>query len=167
MKLRTNMSASRQLGGVTLIECLVYVAVFAILLGIGTASFLMCWDHTQATMFTANEIESTLRAGECWRTDVRAATGTISIQTTETEEIVKIPAGGKEIIYHLAGGELQRETSPQTSTRLLLAKVKTSAMRSEIRNGVNAWRWDIELAPNRKDAHIPLLFTFEAAQAKP
>jgi len=167
MKLRPNIPASRRRSGMSLIECLVYIAVFAILLGIGTASFLLCWDHTRATIFTASEVESALRAGECWRADVRAATGKISIETTGADETVKIPSGGNEIVYRLAGGELQRETSPQTGKRLLLAHVKTSAMKTEVRNGVNAWRWDVELTPRRKDAHLPLLFTFEAAQTKP
>jgi len=167
MKLRPNIPAARRRSGVTLIECLVYVVVFAILLGIGTASFIFCWDHTRGTIFMANEIESALRAGECWRADVRTATGKISIETTATDETVKIPSGEKEIIYHLTGGELQRETSPQTGTRLLLAHVKTSGMKTGVRNGVNAWRWDLELAPQRKNAHFPMLFTFEAAQTKP
>ncbi|MBW8864243.1 MAG: prepilin-type N-terminal cleavage/methylation domain-containing protein [Verrucomicrobia bacterium] len=167
MKLRPNIPAARRQSGVTLIECMVYVVVFAILLGIGTASFIFCWDHTQETIFTANEIETALRAGECWRADVRAATGKISIETTATDETLKIPSGEKEIIYRLAGGELQRETSPQTGARLLLAHVKTSGMKTGVRNGVTAWRWDLELAPRQKDIHFPLLFTFEAAQTKP
>jgi hypothetical protein len=28
---------------------------------------------------------------------------------------------------------------------------------------VTAWRWEVELTPRRKETHLPLLFTFEAA----
>ena len=167
MKLRQKNSSTRRQSGVSLIECLVYVAVFAILLGIGTASFYFCWDHTRATIFTADEIGSALRAGETWRADVRAATGKISGETTATGETVKISEGGKEVLYRLANGELRREIPTQNFSRLLLPKVKSSAMKTESRDGVTAWRWELEVTPRRKDAHLPLVFTFAAAQTKP
>ena len=167
MKLRQKKFITRRQSGVSLIECLVYVAVFAILLGIGTASFYFCWDHTRATIFTADEIGSALRAGETWRADVRAATGKISVETTATGETVKISEGGKEILYRLADGELRREIPAQKLSRVLLPKVKSSAMTTAPRDGVTAWRWELEVTPRRKDAHLPLLFTFAAAQTKP
>ena len=167
MKLRKNMPAGRRQSGVTLIECLVYVAVFAILLGIGMASFYFCWDHTRATVSTANEIESALRAGEGWRADVRAATGDISVETTESGETVKIPEGGQEVLYRFSGGELRREIPSQNHSRLLLVKVKASAMKTAARENVKAWRWEVELTAPRKENRFPLLFTFEAAQMKP
>jgi hypothetical protein len=41
-------------------------------------------------------------------------------------------------------------------------------MKLNARGIVTAWRWELELLPRRKEAHLPLLFTFEAvAQAKP
>lgn len=150
-----------------LIECLVYIAVFGLLLGLGTAAFYFCWDHTRAVVFTSGEIESALRAGETWRADVRAATGKISIETTATEEIVRIPEGEKEVIYRFTGGELRREIPSQNHSRLLLTKVKSSGMKTESRAGVTTWRWEVELVPRRKEAHLPLLFTFAAAQTKP
>ena len=166
MKLRPNISAARHQSGVTLIECLVYIAVFGILLGIGTASFYLCWDHTRAMILTATEVESALRAGECWRADVRAATGKISVETTTTGETVRIPKGNKMIVYHLETGELRREVPAQNDSRLLLTKVRVSEMRAAARDGVVAWRWELEATP-RREANFPLLFTFEAAQSKP
>jgi hypothetical protein len=167
MRLRTNIFTARRRSGATLIECIVYVAVFAILLGIGTASFYLCWDHTRSTIFTADEIESALRVGEAWRADMRAATGTISIETMAAGQTVKIPQDGKMIIYRFTGGELWRDIPAQNNSRLLLAKIKTSAMKTGARDNVTAWRWDVELTPRRKEPFIPLRFTFEAAQTKP
>ena len=40
-------------------------------------------------------------------------------------------------------------------------------MKPDARGEVRAWRWELELAPRRKETHLPLLFTFEAAQTKP
>ncbi|MDR3458713.1 MAG: prepilin-type N-terminal cleavage/methylation domain-containing protein [Verrucomicrobiae bacterium] len=167
MKLRTNIPAGRRRSGMTLIECLVYFVVFSILTGIGLASFYCCWDHTRGTIFTADDIAAAMRAGECWRTDIRAATGTISIETTPAGETARIPAGGREILYRFTDGELRREVPTQHNSRLLLAKVKTSEMKTEARDGVTAWRWELETIPKQKNTHFPLVFTFEAAQTKP
>lgn len=164
MKLRPHISNLRVRAGMMLIECLVYLAVFAILLGLGTAAFYFCWDHTQSVITTTNRIEFALQAGERWRADVRAATGKISMETTTNGETLRIPAGSKEIIYRFADGKLQREIPSQNCSFPLLAKVKTSDMKPETRAGVAAWRWELELAPPRTDAQFPLLFTFEAAQ---
>ena len=167
MKLSYHHSANRRSPGVMLIECLVYIAVFMILMGIATAAFYFCWDHTRAVVFTANDVESILRAGENWRTDVRAATGTISVEATATGETMKIPEGSREIIYHFDGGEVRREISSQNRSRLLLQRVKASEMKTELRAGVNACRWEVEVTPRRQMPHFPLLFTFEAVQPKP
>jgi hypothetical protein len=50
---------------------------------------------------------------------------------------------------------------------VLLPKVKSSQMQAEARAGVTAWRWELELTPRRKEAYLPLRFTFAAAQSKP
>ena len=107
-----------------LIECLVYIAVFAILLGGATTVFYFCWDHSRAVIYATDDIGSALRAGERWRADVRAATGTISAETTATGEVVKIPEVGKEILYRFDSGEVRRQTSSSEFSELLLPKVK-------------------------------------------
>ena len=167
MKLPRTISKTRCKAGILLTECLIYLAVFAILLGIGTTAFYFCWDHSKALIYTTDDIASALRAGEHWRADVRGATGKISVETTESGEVVKIPAGGKEILYRFESGELRRQIAPDNFSQLLLPKVKTSVMKLDARGGVTAWRWDLELMERRKEIHLPLLFTFEAAQAKP
>jgi hypothetical protein len=167
MKLPSDISPARGRSGVMLIECLVYIAVFAILLGIGFASFYFCWDHTRAVIFTTDEVESALRAGECWRADVRAATGKIAVETTVAGETVHIPIGTREILYRFEAGAMRREIPLQNNSRLLLAKVKTSEMKTETRAGVTAWQWEMELAPRRTETHLPLLFSFAAVPGKP
>ncbi|HEY5233818.1 MAG TPA: hypothetical protein VIK35_09830 [Verrucomicrobiae bacterium] len=167
MKPPQNISRIRGASGMLLIECMVYIAVFAILLGGATTVFYFCWDHSQAVIYATDDIASALRAGERWRADVRAATGTISIETTMTGEVVKIPEGGKEIIYRFDSGEVRRQMSVSEFSELLLPKVKASQMKPAARGEVRAWCWELELAPRRKETNLPLLFTFEAAQMKP
>ena len=167
MKLTRTISRGRRRAGMLLTECLVYIAVFSILLGIGTAAFYFCWDHTRAVIFDANDSEAALRAGEHWRADVRDATGKVSVESTAAGEVVRMPEAGKEIIYRFESGELRREIPALNNSQLLLPKVKSSEMKPEARGSVTAWRWELELTPRRRETQMPLRFTFEAAQAKP
>jgi hypothetical protein len=167
MKLPRTISKMRRAAGIMLTECLVYLAVFAILSSIGMAAFYFCWDHTRAVIYATDDIASALRAGERWRADVRGATGKISVETTATGELVRIPETEKEIVYRFESGEVRREISTLKNSQLLLPKVKTSQMKADARGTVSAWRWELELTPRRKETQLPLLFTFVAAQTKP
>ena len=80
---------------------------------------------------------------------------------------MEIPTGEKKIIYRLTAGELHREIPSQNHSWLVLEKIKASEMKTEPRDGVTAWRWELELTPRRKETHFSLLFTFESAQSKP
>lgn len=168
MKLPQDISRARGKSGTLLIECLVYIAVFAILFGGATTVFYFCWDHTQAVMYATDDIAVALRAGERWRADVRAATGIISTETMAAGQVVKIPESEKVVLYRFDSGEVRRQMSSSEFSELLLPKVKTSQMKLDARGGVSAWRWDVELVQHRKETLLPLLFTFEAAaQTKP
>jgi hypothetical protein len=167
MKLPQTILKERRRSGILLIECLVYIAVFAILVGGGTTAFYFCWDHSKALIYATDDIESALRAGEHWRADVRAATGKISVETTTTGEVVKIPDGDQEIVYRFDSGEVRRQAVSANFSQLLLAKVKTSQMKLDARGDVAAWRWELELKQRRRETQLPLRFTFEAAQIKP
>jgi hypothetical protein len=167
MKLTQPISKARRCAGILLAECLVYIAVFGILVGGGTAVFYFFWDHSKALIYETNDIEAALRVGEGWRADVRVATGQISVTTTTTNELVSIPEAGREIIYRFESGELRRDIPAINDSRLLLAKVKTSRIETDIRGGVTGWRWELELVQRRKEMNLPLRFTFEAVQPKP
>jgi hypothetical protein len=167
MNLPRNIPYTRRPAGILLVECVVYIAVFAILTGIGMGVFYFCWDHSKALIYATDDIASALRAGERWRADVRSATGKISIETTAKGEVVKIPEGTKEILYRFDSGEIHRQTASSEFSELLLPKVKSSQMEMDARGDVTAWRWELELVQRRQETHLPLLFTFEAAQTKP
>jgi hypothetical protein len=168
MKLNPDISRARGKSGILLVECMVYIAVFAILLGGATTVFYFCWDHSKALIYATDDIAAAMRAGERWRADVRGATGKISVEMTAAGEVVKIPEGEREIFYRFDSGEVRRQMSSSEFSELLLPKVKASQMKLDARGEVTAWRWELELTPRRKETHLPLLFTFEAAtQAKP
>lgn len=166
MKLPRTISRARSASGMFLLECLVYIAVFAIVLGGATTAFYFCWDHSAALVGATDKIASTLHTGERWRADVRAATGKISVRSSATGEVVWIPEGAHEVVYRFESGAVSRQSSATAQPLLLLPGVTASQMNMDARNGVNAWRWELELAPDRRQTHLPLRFTFEAAQPK-
>ena len=77
MKLPTPILSIRAQAGVLLVECVVYIGLFAIVLGLALASFFLCWDNSKALLYATDDIGAALRTGERWRADVRTATGTM------------------------------------------------------------------------------------------
>jgi Tfp pilus assembly protein FimT len=167
MKLHPVISKSRTAAGVLLIECITYIAVFAILTSIGFAAFYLCWDNAKAVVRETDDVTAALWAGERWRADVRGATGPISLEAAAAGQVVRIPGPGRAIIYRFADGQLHREIPAAQASQNLLTNVRLSRMSTESRDGVTAWRWELQLAERNSAMSIPLLFTFEAAQAKP
>jgi len=154
----------RRIAGVMLTEVLVYLAVFAILTSIAFAAFYLCWDHTRALVATTDDITAAVHAGERWRADIRSATGKITVEMLTNGEQVRIPQKNGEVVYRYQNGGLWRKLASSPSEQRVFEKVKASQMRSELRNGVTAWRWELELPLRRSQTQLPLLFTFEAAQ---
>ena len=168
MKLSHLISRTRRTSGIFLLECLVYVVVFAIILGGATTAFYFCWNHSEALIGATDEIHSALQMGERWRADVRASTGRITVQTNATGEVIRIPEGTQAVSYRFESGEVSRWISAAGQPTWRLAHVNKSSMELDARGDVAAWRWELELVPARKETHLPLRFTFEAAaKAKP
>jgi hypothetical protein len=167
MKLPPFLSRARALTGILLIECLVYLGVFAILMGLGMAAFYVCSNHAHAVISATDNIASTLRAGERWRADIRAATGAIHVGTRSESETVRIPVGGKTIDYRFNSGEVFRRVASSGISQLLLPKVEWSRMTMQQRGGITAWRWELQLKQSRNHTRMPLVFTFEAVQPFP
>lgn len=167
MKLTLSQASSRRQAGILLLECVVYIAVFVIILTGAMAAFYLCWDNSKALIYTSDDVSRVLQVGEGWRADVRAATGRITVETTVDGDRVVIPAGKKQIVYRVAAGEMRREVPSTTDTRVLLTRVQTSSMKPAGRGAVDAWRWDVSLSARRNQVHLPLQFTFEAVPPQP
>lgn len=145
-----------------LIECMVYIAVLAILLGIGFSSFYLLWDNSTALHYTTDDIANALRAGEAWRADVRGATGKIQVENNSNGIMLKIPHAKTEIDYRFSDNSVWRKNDGSNSWTPVLSRVKTSQMELETRNQIHAWHWDLELISHRARAKVPLVFSFEA-----
>jgi hypothetical protein len=163
MKLPPSISHARAQAGVLLLECIVYIAIFAVILGMALAAFYLCWGDSKALLYATDDISAALRAGERWRVDVRSATGKITVETTSQGEFLRIPHGASVVLYSFSAGEVRRQLASSDFSESLLPTVEASQMMMDTRGPVSAWRWELELKPRRKETHLPLLFTFEAA----
>lgn len=151
-----------------LIECLVYISVFAILLGVGFAAFYALWDSSSVVRSTAGDISRTLQAGEQWRADIRAATGKIEVKSLPDGAWLQIPRGRGKIFYQFSDGTVWRKMASAAAWTPVLSRVQSSEMEPENRHQIRAWRWDVELRPRYAKAKTRPLFTFEAvAPIKP
>ena len=149
--------------GFTLIETLVYMALFVVVAGCATITFYDCWDNTKNLRRNADDVARALDAGERWRADMRGATGAVQLTVTNGAEQCRIPALEGEVTYTFANGEIHRQAGSTALNALWLANVKSSKMQSEARGGVAAWRWELELKSARREPRLRPLFTFECA----
>jgi len=148
--------------GYMLVECLVYISVLMILMGLGFAAFYSCWDKSKSLRYHADDIARALHTGDRSRADIRQATGRITVEATPNGQRLQIPHGTDAVDYEFAAGQLRRRFSPGGDWTTVLPKVRTSDMRPDPRTHVTAWRWDVELVPTRPQVRVPPMFAFEA-----
>ena len=158
---KTSRPALPRPRGFTLLECLAYIAVLAVVLAVTTKGFYQCWDNSKALRHNADDIIRVLHAGEQWRADLRGAIAPVQSTPADGAEQLSIPSAAGPIVYTFANGELRRQTSSPAATNLLLANILSSRMQAHPRRRVEAWTWELELKPTRKDAKVRPLFTFE------
>jgi Tfp pilus assembly protein PilE len=140
--------------GFSIIECLVYIAVLAVVLDLSFVAYYHYDQHTRNLRRNADDIVRTMHAGERWREDVRAAIAPPHV----IENGLVIPQQSGEVTYVFADDAVWRQTG---ATRVpVLKQVKASTMAADSRQHVNAWRWELELASPQKIVLVHPLFTF-------
>jgi hypothetical protein len=100
----------------------------------------------------------TLKGGERWRADVRAAVG--APELSEDGRALRIRQRYGEVNYHFDGNTVWRESDDQRVA--FLKSVKSSRLIADQRQHVRAWRWELELASPQKVVRVRPLFTFQA-----
>ena len=148
--------------GVMLIECVVYMGLMFMVLGLAFKAFYYCRDFSIGLRRNADDIVRALNVGERWRQDIRFATGRIRLEASGNEQVLHIPQTQGEVLYRLAGGELRRRADTDRPWIMLLPQVKSSRMQPDARAYVTSWRWELELMQSRKNARVRPLFSFQA-----
>ena len=163
MNLSTHNASQR---GLSLIECLAYIAVLAVLMAIGGSTVAKAWDRSRALSRNSQDIQRALNVGERWRADIRAATGRIETVVSNTGQTLRIPTHDGRVEYEFNDGELRRRANDRAGWMTVLPKVNASQMQPGTEPGVTAWQWELELQPAQKNAHVRPLFTFTAVPGK-
>ena len=146
--------------GVTLIECLVYISLVFVILGMATVAFYRCFDNMKSLRRNSNDITQALNAGELWRADIRAATK--PVRFSADDQLLLIPLADNEVAYKFADGQILRRAGQDARWATVLPKVQRSQMQLDKRTQVSAWRWELELKSLREPATVRPLFTFTA-----
>ncbi len=150
--------------GATLIEMLIYIGLLAVVLGLGMNALIRLWGAHGTLRRQADGIVLAADTGERWRADVRAATGDLRESTTPAGQTVVIPVSEREITWGFADGMVWRQAGPGHKAAPLLWGVHNSRMSLDLREGVPAWRWELELdRVTRRSRTLPL-FTFLAVK---
>jgi hypothetical protein len=157
---RLTRERTRNERGVTLIECLVYISLVFVILGMATVAFYRCFDNMKALRRNADDITQALNAGELWRADIRAATRPVQFEAEG--RVLRIPQRDREVAYKFADTQVLRRTGADADWVVLLPKVETSRMESVRRIQTSAWQWELELKSLRQPATVRPLFTFTA-----
>ena len=148
--------------GLSLIECLVYIAVLGVLISIGGFTAAKAWDAHRAVARNANDIHRPMNAGERWRAEVRSAVRPLEVVSAGSNTVWRIATTGGVIEYQLAEGVLQRRDSADGAWLDVLPRVRASTMSVVNPSGVTACRWELEMEPPHKRARQRPLFTFTA-----
>ena len=148
--------------GIMLVECLMYLGLLTLVLGVASAVFYEGWESEKKLRRNTDEIALTMRAGERWRADVRAATGPLRVEQDSQQQVLRIPQPRGEVTYSFWQHEIWRLAPDQGQGFRLLERVKSSEMIADQRGPITAWRWEIELSSREHHRSLRPLFTFLA-----
>jgi type II secretory pathway component PulJ len=147
--------------GFTLIECVVYVALLFLIIGLAFMTFYRTEQNHRNLSRNSDDILRVLRAGEQWREDVRRAAAPIRLGEAGAENEIIIPQTNLTVKYLFRQESVWRQAGPlQTEA---LSSVAASKMEQDARQRVTAWRWEVELKGRQRVARVKPLFTFMAA----
>ena len=169
MRTRSTMAlagAFRRRSGILLVDCLIYMAVFAVILGLAAEAFYRTLEHATRLNANAADIARALHAGEQWRADVRAAIQPPQLIRDGEQVSLRLPQRAGEIRYRFTEDTVVREAQPGSASSEVLSGVKRSEFVRDARQQVVAWRWEIELRGKTEASRVAPLFTFQAVSAK-
>lgn len=155
----TSRSISRPRTAFSLLECLAYLGVFFIVLGVAFGAYYRMNEQTREFSRNSADIIRAMQSGERWRADVRAATN--AMQFEENQEL-RLTTRSGEVSYFFRDRTVWRQDFDKKQSELFLSNVKSSTMTADARPQVKAWRWEIELQTKRTNSTIRPLFTFLA-----
>ncbi len=164
MKLRNHRT--RNEAGVSLIDCLVYVALFAVLLTCATRFFSVVYHHNKASASAASYTIAALDAARHWRRDIANAKGEPKLIRDDLFDVIRIDqANGNQVSYRVNGTRLERNDG--TEWIPIIRRVASSVMLPDQREHVRAWRWELAMETKSRFLGDPVRFSFTAVPGHP
>jgi len=161
-----NARSAQRNHGYLLVECLVYIGVLFVLLGVSYIALFRCINNSVALRRNAEDISKALHIGERWRVDVRSATGNIRFEETNFVQLLYLPNLRGQTVYCFATNTISRSYNGGPWSQLL-TNVASSTMTSDRRKTVTAWYWNLELQTHRNTSRVRPLFTFMSVPETP
>ncbi len=179
MKLSGTRKSINRLRGITYVELLAYMILFAAFLAFAYRVVHVNASESRAIHNNASDIIRVTKAGERWRQDIRESVSLPQVVQSSLSnpqhEAVKIQVTALQIVkpsqtiwYAFHEGSVYRRDSRLSDHWgvILEENVASSTMTSEQRGGVVAWRWELELKVTREAALTRPLFSFLAVPGK-
>jgi hypothetical protein len=157
-------AANRQNEGIALIDCLIYIAVLAVVLGLAMAAFFRTLDHSTELNRTSQATVQALQLGEQWREDLRMAQ-TISSPAPDEDGGpggIRLTSPKGDVAYAFREGSVWRRANAASPWVEALKEVKASRFSEDRRRVVRAWRWEVELASRQETSKFRRVLTFQA-----
>lgn len=146
--------------GISLIECIVYTGLLMIVVGMASALFFRGLESFRGLRTYTEDMAAALKLGEAWRADLRAATAPPRLETQPSLTILNLNTPEGAVSYRFDGATVVRSDQHGELTKRTLGRVLRSEFHRDTREGVAAWRWELELRKQRPDAPLTPLFTF-------
>src|SRR5208282_6578610 len=135
----------RRQSGMLLMECLVYMFLLVIILGLAYEAYYRCADNSKRLNQNVDDIVRALQAGESWRDDIRAA-----LEVTPAADSLRLVQSNATVDYVFDQNAVWRRAGKGAPLARFLPAVKASRMEKDERHHVTAWRWVVELSTREK-----------------
>ncbi len=152
--------------GILLIECLVYISVCFLVVGMASAAFYQAWDFSKHLRRNTAQIALALDAGERWRADIRSSTAPPHLEKKDSCTELHLPRAQGEVVYLFQGDLLLRQPQGRAEAVKVLSGLRSSTFIEETRQHVQSWRWELEFDSELKTVHLQPKFSFQAALGK-
>ena len=104
----------------SLIECLVYIALFFIVLSVALGAYFRMDEQSRGFARNSADIVRAMQAGERWRADVRSATNAARF---DADQELRLKTRGGEVNYYFRDGTVWRQGTNEPHAVPLLLNV--------------------------------------------
>ena len=157
--------APNRAGGFLMVDCLIYIVVWSVIVGLAFSSFYRCLSSSRDLSRNANDVVRALQAGERWRDDIRAASGPPRLVAEDGGVAFEIPTPSSLTVYIFEKNSIWRKADLAAPWQKVLAGVKSSRMERSPRKKVVAWSWEVELQTKKQQVRVTPLFNFVAVSS--